>query len=142
MTSRNLTATCAAALLIGATAAASAQDFADLHAFGDSLTGDDWDADTTAGVSADDYGRFTRTTGSTLFAVARADTEGTTLFATVDGGHDFEAGPPGRDPDGGAVAPTGGVMPLARWIAPRRAAFLPCRRDSAAQTVTSVSSAG
>ncbi len=32
VTSRNLTATCAAALVIGATAAASAQDFADLYA--------------------------------------------------------------------------------------------------------------
>ncbi|MEE8271297.1 MAG: autotransporter outer membrane beta-barrel domain-containing protein, partial [Alphaproteobacteria bacterium] len=67
-----------------------------------SLTSDGWYADATAGMSFDDYGTITRTTGSTLFPVARADTEGTTRFATLDGGYTFEAG-------AFSVGPTAGV---------------------------------
>ncbi len=42
---------------------------------------------------------------------------------------DAAGGPPGRDPEGGAVAPTGCVAPLARWIciARRGVPALPAR---------------
>ena len=49
---------------------------------------------------------------------------------------------PGRDPEGGAVEPAGCVNPLARCPASRGAAFLPCRPDSTAQTMTLVRNPG
>ena len=49
---------------------------------------------------------------------------------------------PGCDPEGGAVEPAGCVNPLARCPASRGAAFLPCRPDSTAQTMTLVRNPG
>ena len=66
-----------------------------------SLVRGGWYADATAGMSFDDYGAITRTTGSRLFPVARADTEGTTHFATLDGGYIFDAGAVSFGPTGG-----------------------------------------
>ena len=49
---------------------------------------------------------------------------------------------PGRDPKGGAVRPTGCVEALARCPTSRGAPLLPCRPDSAAQTMTMVRKPG
>ena len=58
-----------------------------------SLNGENAHIDASLGQSREQYNGMTRHTGSRLFPTARADTEGLTTRASLDGGYDWHAGP-------------------------------------------------